>query len=165
MAIITQFPRGLVSLTGLRDMGEAPRQLADVIAPSIDVTQFLLLNREAIYGSVSAAAIGSFVATGNPHLVPAGELWYVHSWSVSATVFAGDTGRIAPQVNFLGQQIVNGRPSTDQAVLAVNTAISCFTESPFWAGPGSELGCLVERWSGAAGLGLGMRAIISRLRI
>jgi hypothetical protein len=165
MAQITQFPRGLVSLTGLRDMGEAPRDLAGVIAPTIDITQFLLLNRESIFGSVSVSSIGAAVVAGSVFKVPAGELWYVHAFSVSTTVFAGDTGRVATAFIDQGQVILNGLPQQLAAAVAVNQSIGSFQSSPGWIGPGVELACLVEAFTGVSGFGIGFRASISRLRI
>jgi hypothetical protein len=165
MAIITQFPRGLVSLTGLRDMGEAPRELADSIAPTIDITQFLLLNRESIFGTVSASAIGSYVATGNVHRVPPGELWYVHAFSVGVTVFAGDTARIVTAFSDQGQVISSGLPNGLAAAAGANQSLHVRQDAPAWIGPGVELACIVEAYTGAAGLGLGLRASITRLKI
>jgi hypothetical protein len=165
MAQITQFPRGLVSLTGLRDMGEAPRDLSGVIAPTIDITQFLLLNRESIFGSVSVSAIGSAIVAGQVFKVPPGELWYIHAFSVGVTVFAGDTGRIATAFLDQGQVITNGLPQQLATASAANQTLNVFQSMPGWIGPGVELACQVEAYSGAAGFGLGFRASISRLRV
>lgn len=165
MAVITQFPRGLVSLTGLRDMGEAPRDLSGVIAPTIDITQFLLLNRETIFGTVAASAIGSFAATGNVHRVPPGELWYVHAFAVSVTVFAGDTARIVPGFSDQGQVFGRGLPSSVPAAAGANQTLHVYQDGSAWIGPGVELVAIVEAYTGVAGLGLGLRASISRLKI
>lgn len=159
MATITQFPRGLVSLTGLRDMGEAPRELAAVIAPSIDVTQFLLLNRETVVVAGTATAIG-FVQ--GPE-VPAGELWYLHSFTTYCVpLIAGEKIRFTCGVLYQGGFTALG-PHSANPTSGERASATCFQSS--WIGPGAKLAAFVEAYTSAGGIGLNLETTISRLRI
>lgn len=160
MAVIGNFPRGLVSLTGLRDMGEAPRELAQSIAPTIDVTEFLLLNRQTEKTSGTATAVG-FVSGPT---VPAGELWYLHAFSVICGPLAA-TERIRFTVGAIidneffafGAHSITANTTGDRA--------SSFINRPIWVGPGVTLAVFVESYSSAGGIGLGINASVTKLRI
>lgn len=158
MASITQLPRGLVSLTGLRDMGEAPRELSEIIAPSIDVTQFLLLNRETIFENFIISA----VATVASPTIPPGELWYIHQWSVDADVNA--TNAISLCVGFFqgNRFFAAGVPSPIRS--GTGDLVSAYMDGPKWLGPGVSLAFQVQHWAGPA-TNLRAQLSISRLRI
>lgn len=156
MAAITQFPRGLVALTGLRDMGEAPRELAEAIAPTIDVTQFLLLNRETIAGNFFPGAVGIIASP----TVPAGELWYIHQHSAYGINGAGAAIRISLGIDFQGEWAVTSRPGS----AAANEWATTTLERPMWLGPGTSLGVAIEAITGAA-TNLRTSVTFTRLRI
>jgi hypothetical protein len=111
------------------------------------------------------SSIGAAVPPGATFKVPPGELWYVHAFTVGVTVFAGDTGRIAPAFVDQGQVFVNGLPQGLNTAAGANQNIGVFQASPGWIGPGVDLACLVEAFAGVAGFGLGFRASITRLKI
>lgn len=161
MASITQFPRGLVSLTGLRDMGEAPRNLADTIAPTIDVTQFLLLNRETELLAANISGTGGALA----FTVPPGELWYIHSLSATVSgLLATDRLQFSPGIFLSGLFFQLGETSP----LFTNTGsrASCGIRNPVWAGPGTILGVWVNDYaSTAGGHSTNYQAAVSKLRI
>ena len=98
MAVITTPPRGLLGLLGLRDYGGVPSDLGAQVLASIDVTQFLMLNRETIYSTpvASGGTVGwkSFRSAGMS--VPPGEIWYVHEFSIEASLGAGISAHIQP---------------------------------------------------------------------
>jgi hypothetical protein len=77
-------------------MGQVPRFVTPLISPGIDVTQFLLLNRESLAsGGISIASLSSF--SDALTVVPPGELWYVHALTVvSAPLTAGQTLVVQP---------------------------------------------------------------------
>lgn len=159
MADITQFPRGLVSLTGLRDMGEAPRDLSGTIAPTIDITQFLLLNRELVVENWLAGIPGNLTGP----TVPPGELWYVHSFSVNSRVLVGvEELRISPMFNFQGRNITMGMHSANALSNGIATA---YMERPSWIGAGTALGLTVERIATGGVIDVFAQAVISRLRV
>jgi len=154
---ITNIPQGFLSLTGLRDMGGVPREVIPTIAPGIDITQFLLLNRENLTEGVSWTGI-----TSAPVLqVPPGELWYVHFCSVTTlTLLAGETIQVQ-----LGYAVgtVNVSISDPQRATAGHRCSAW--GGGFWLVPGASLSCrTMEFTSGGAILG-SANAVITRLRI
>lgn len=161
MATIATPPRGLISLFGLRDMGAVPNDLASTVAPTIDITEFALTNREAIYtGLVNLTGVGN-VSFGSTVTVPAGELWYVHSWTIStSTLAAGQTLDIKP-IYWESNFTIFGRGA--RASGTVNHSIVAFTDRMFLATSGSQLQVYVEQISGGP-IGAAGSALITRLR-
>lgn len=161
MAVISNFPRGLVSLTGLNDLGQAPKNLSDTLAGTIDITQFLLLNREALNASATVTGTGfSFGFT-----VPAGELWYVHSFTaLSPAILAGDRLRLSVGIALNGGYFQQSESSP--LINTVNDRIGVGIRNPVWIGPGTGLGCFIEAFtSGGGGFSMAFSAAITRLRI
>lgn len=86
---IQRYATGLLSLLGLKTMGNNPGEFAEIIAPSFDLRDwFLFEKRELLDGFLSwgAATSGStvFAAMTTGDLVspiPADELWFV--WNVT----------------------------------------------------------------------------------
>ncbi len=161
MAQITNFPRGLVSLTGLRDMGENPSELLKTIAPGIDITQFLLLNREVIDGAGVFVAAQGALNLGTAFDVPAGELWYIHEFSVLIDCNAGSTVTLYP---CYAESATVVSAIGDPRVVPASTRGFVRDNDDFrWAVPGSRLLCYVGAFTGAPSVA--GNAIISRFRI
>ena len=157
MPTITQHPRGLVSLTGLRDMGEAPKDLSNQIVGTIDIVPFLLLNRETLVAGTNMTALGQF----SPHTVPVGELWYVHAIAgISAVLAAGNTIRASAIMVQNARYFPVSEPRTATAGELLTTA----SITGFWVGPGVSLGIGVESFAGAA-VAINVELVITRLRI
>lgn len=155
---ITNIPQGFVSLLGLRDMGGVPREVVSTIAPGIDITQFLLLNRETVSENLASGAVLTSVLG---FTVPPGELWYVHAFSVMSSVLgAGDSIGFA-----LGS--VNGSTNVtiSDTVRSATTGhrVTTFARD-YWAPPGAGFSCRLTEISGA-GVTLQFHAQITRLRI
>jgi hypothetical protein len=111
---ITNIPQGFLSLLGLRDMGGVPREVVSTITPGIDVTQFLLLNREYFESTGTFNAVGGVGITNFE--VPAGELWYVHGAAVrTAALTAGQTARIGIENRNGGVGVAVGDPGSATA--------------------------------------------------
>ncbi len=162
MSTITTPPRGLISLFGLRDMGAVPAELAQTVAPTIDITEFALTNREAIYtGVVSASGVGN-VSFGDPVTVPPGELWYVHSWTISSSVLAAGQSLEMKPIYWESNFTIFGRGA--RASGTAGDSIVAFTDRMFLATPGSQLQVYVERIA-AGPIGLAGSALITRLRV
>lgn len=161
MAVISNLPKGLISLFGIRDMGEVPREISAVIAPTFDVTEFLLTNREALLPTTSSFALTGFLALAT---VPPGEMWRVHGYSVQCYDLSGGTTATfrtayteqSGAVIGLGQAISVAAPSDNRLAM---------TQSPFWAVPGARLGLWVETIAGGGSIAAQAAAIISRLRV
>lgn len=163
---ITNPPKGLVSLLGLRDLGGVPRALLGDMQAGIDVTQFLLVDRECIFmnPNPTPAAVGAGVA----FTVPAGELWYVHDFGIrSAALLAGERIQITTLVTTLsstggGSSCPNGTIGTSSNV---GSRTSCHIRESFWLNPGSSLTWQVLDIATAGTIELTPVAIISRLRV
>lgn len=125
-------------------MGGVPRNLESTIQTGIDITQLLLLNRDA------AAALGVAIGAGTNVVftVPPGELWYVHAYSGGLTCGAGDTlTRVYPlfQPNSSGRTHAFEQPQDCPA----NNSIRTLTLTDTWLPPGSTLGVWVGAFTGA----------------
>jgi hypothetical protein len=165
MATVTTPPRGLISLFGLRDMGAVPNDLAGTIAPTIDITEFALTNRDAVFlGSVGAASPGLHTPTGGTvdPTVPPGELWYVHQFSVAAVtaVGAGITVHFRPVMIDSTLYFARGARVTGTAGENPIT----MSDRMFLATPGQSLRIWVEGITGGA-VTLSAYALITRLKI
>jgi|NOAtaT_7_FD_contig_51_2407701_length_933_multi_3_in_0_out_0_1 hypothetical protein len=159
MAIIATPPRGLISLFGIRDMGAVPNDLSNTVVPTIDITEFALVNRETVgFGNVAVNAVGNW-ALGSTATVPPGEMWYVHSFTLTVnTVGAGFNVRFRPVVWEAGTPFVRG-PSV---AAAAGESSTTGTDRMFLVTAGQQMQVWVEGITGNATInGYGL---ISRLR-
>lgn len=83
---------GLLSLLSLKQLGHNPRTLNDEVIPTIDILNwFLQTNIEAVVGTAFLLTVpGVF---GFALQVPAQEIWYVHSATITADLIAGEALR------------------------------------------------------------------------
>jgi hypothetical protein len=162
-AIISNPPRGLYSLLGLRDMGDVPRLVADQCATVTDITQFLLLNRETIFSTpIATGGAPGWRGVGTLR-VPAGELWYIHELGLESGVLgAGVAGRVC-----LGYAENDGAPvavSEAQAAAAGEAIAIGRTIDPFWAVPGATFPFFVKANTGGS-FNCTLTLLFTRLRI
>lgn len=161
MATLGTPPRGLLSLLALRDFGDVPREIPNTVLAGIDITQFLLLNRETIDGGgLFIAAVGAF-DLGSAFTVPAGELWYIHEFSVLIDCNAGSTCTAYP----FYQETANVGVSVGLPV-SVPASTRGFVrdaDQDRWAVPGAVFRLYVAAFTGAPSCAGAM--VISRLRI
>ena len=142
-------------------MGGVPREVTSLISPGIDVTQFLLLNREVVQADSTFNGIGTFLLT--ELTVPAGELWYVHAAQVRTTVAglpAGASCRIAATINLANTRIMRSDPNS-----AVAGEIANAFCHDFWIPAGGGIGLRVLQYTSGAPLDWTGGAHITRLRI
>jgi len=156
-------PKGLVSLLGLRDMGGVPRALLGDLQAGVDITQFLLLDREVL--SVLPSPTASAVSGGIAFTVPAGELWYIHEYGIRAgPIAAGERISLTTMTQPVngGGAIVNGTVGS-----ATNTGevAACHIRNSFWLNPGGTLAYQILDIATAGSIGLNPTCLISRLRI
>jgi hypothetical protein len=159
MATIATPPRGMISLFGLRDMGAVPNDLSNVVVPTIDITEFALVNRETVgFGSVAVNAVGNW-ALGSNATVPPGEMWYVHSFTLTNnTLGAGAAIRYRPVVWEAGTPFVRG----PQVSAGVGESATVGTDRMFLVTAGQQMQVWIEGITGNATInGYGL---ISRLR-
>lgn len=133
---VSQFPRGLLSLLNIQSGGRAPNQLAEIINPTIDVSELYLAQGmiQTAQGTPGAPSAGN-----NPLVtIPPNEIWKVYQFSASLGLGAGGTGVVAPTVvlnstnsNLLGE-LVNG--------IANGTVWSQSWNLPIWFPAGTQFG-------------------------
>jgi len=156
-------PKGLVSLLGLRDMGGVPRSLLGDLQAGVDITQFLLLDREVL--GVAPAPTVSAVGGGIAFTVPAGELWYIHEYGIrSAGMLAGERISFTTMTQPIGggAAIVNG---TTGNATNVGEVAACHIRDSFWLNPGGTLAYQILDIATAGSITLNPTCLISRLRI
>lgn len=100
MAAITTSPAGLTSALQLRDMGALPSELANVVAPTVELLPLFLIGRREVIqpSAVIAPVVGSNVFTGTGAQVPNGELWALWDFMVIADPGAGEAIDLAPAI-------------------------------------------------------------------
>lgn len=157
---ITNVPQGLLSLLGLRDFGAVPRFMPDSVQAGIDVTQFLLLNREVVTGTVNLNALTSLGPTET--LVPAGELWYVHSaMAQTAALAVGETMTLVVGLGTGGSAAIT--QSDPQSATAGNRASAWVRD--YWLPPGGSILARVMEITTAGLITVTVSAWVTKLRI
>jgi hypothetical protein len=156
---ITNVPQGLLSLLGLRDFGAVPRFMPETVQAGIDVTQFLLLNRETVQGTVTFNSLSSDGPAAT--LVPAGELWYVHSAQAqSATLAVGETIQL---VVGLGTGAASIAQSDPQRATAGHRCAAWLSD--YWLPPGGSIVARTMEITTAATITVTVTAWVTKLRI
>jgi len=153
MATVGKYPRGFLSLLGLQNFGENPRDVGGVISPVVDIgDQFLVESFEIRTGNNAAGATGFNKFTNNSLIVPQGELWRVFAFSVQVVSGVGASGRFAAAIAVGSTAGVGPRlvVSQQQDYVASQTAFNGLTQLPFWAPAGYELGIELANVAGPA---------------
>lgn len=159
MSTLSRNPRGLLSLLGLRDMGAVPNDLSNTIVSGIDLTQFLMLDREFQTGTITFSSVTS----GAMLTVPPGELWYVHNFAVtSGILLAGERIKITPGFFQDGFYVAAGLPDTASVT---GSRAEAYIEENFFLPPGGQLAARTNDIVTAASISVTGNAIITRLRI
>ena len=158
MANISNPPKGLLSLLGLRDMGDVPRLLTENVVATVDITQFLLLDREVVQGSVTMSALNRFGLV----TVPPGELWYIHQWGAATNeLAAGEKVTISLGILRDDKYV----PCSLQAAATAGQRAQTVVIEDLWVGAADILAGSCDEITSLAGIGLTSRAIISRFRV
>lgn len=149
---IQQIPQGLLGLLQLKNLGRNPVSLDDNVQPTFDMMPLWLLTsaEQDTLTHQRDIATGAGQVLGfatNPIVVPEGEVWWVHRYSLEV-VLAAVAGDVANDVipalllNTTGTlvfQLLNDRGVSGTSVLANASQVgtSC---GGFYAPPGSQLG-------------------------
>lgn len=96
---ITRTPPGLLSLLDLKVGGQNPRELSDLVLPTLDVTELYATNSRFVGRfSGSKAAIGP---SASDFTVPNDEIWILKAVSAhTATLGPGMSIGITPTINY-----------------------------------------------------------------
>jgi len=134
-------PRGLMALLGAKQMGTAPKDLADQVVGVIDLVQFYTLNiRETATATQITPAVGGNVFTGTSLVVPAGEAWIVHSYNVESQTAAGEAIDLCCAITLAGLGQMMSVGDYVAATGATQNARPWAQASPLVAGPGATFG-------------------------
>lgn len=159
---ITEFPRGLQAILGLRDGGLGTRNLSETVAPTIDTGDlFLFGRRENVFQSgvaLNLAAGGQTIFSSA--VVPPGEAWFVWNYQFSVATAVGETARVLPSVRIGGAGIVTG-PSV--ALAASEFRYQIPYAGRVWLAPGDALVLSTEAGTGAPTAALS--AAFTRVRV
>lgn len=156
---ISNLPAGLASLLNLQQQGRGPNLLAEQIVPTLPLFAFFAANRyESIEDSRVAAQGGS-----NAFVVPAGELWFVHSLSarLNQNVQAGESIRVAPAFALKAQVVLT--PLASLATFTPGETAQWGSPGGFLVTAGGILGSYVAQVTGA--YTIVSTVVIARLRI
>lgn len=156
---ITNVPQGLLSLLGLRDFGAVPRFMPDSVQAGIDVTQFLLLNRETVSGTLTFNALTSDSPAAT--VVPPGELWYVHAAQAqSAALAVGETIQLVIGFTTGPASIAQSDP---QRATAGNRCAAWLSD--YWLPAGGSIAARTMEITTAATITVTVTAWVTKLRI
>lgn len=168
---ISSLPKGLLSLLGLKNFGETPRNLADSVVTVLDTLPLYLQNTiEVFVGQQAAPAIGSnnFATALAPFPdlsppIPAGEMWYVHSYQTTVRAPAATGVTIQPRIDYLAASWIGALPMVVTGAAGSPPWVQPSLVSG-WFGTGTRFGFLLNSITGAPGTIEGV-AYVSRFKV
>lgn len=158
---LSKLPLGLLGFFGIKNGGQYPQSLGDIILPQLDMAGlFQAAYAERAVVSVSAGFATGFVqgtilATGLAAAVPAGETWCL--WADSFGIFtgAGDAFLGGPAIKSF--QTGSGsswtrmlRDPLSQAASLTTLQTTIVQGLPLWLSPGDQLGINVQSFTNAS---------------
>lgn len=160
-AVISKLPLGLLGFFGIKNGGQYPQTVGNVILPQLDMGEMLAANyHERLGTNIAVAAIGftalNVVATGLPAVVPQAELWHVMNATAITFTGIGDAITYVPTV----RNSQSGSASNYHRALAyeitqaasLNRQTPCtFDNGSRWLVPGDQLGLWVSALTNASG--------------
>lgn len=162
---LSRFPSGLLGLVGAQNFGENPRQLADVVVPTVDIgDQYMVTLQEPLFGNTAVGANGFNPYTSVPLVVPVGELWKVVAYAVNIVTAAGMSGRVGPSVRIGGAAGPNFPLGDPIAYVASETNWVYWDLDEFWAPAGYEFGASLAQVAGGSPTIVQGAIVFSRLR-
>jgi len=152
MKPIQTIPMGLLSLLQLKQQGQNPDTLSEVVNPVVDLLQFWLQYQSidittALFGgqvsrTVPTAGTGiyGYNAPG-PATVPPNQLWWIEHYTVEANLLAAEYIRLAPMITApsVGLQAQQIGTDVNDAVTARARSVSAHAHN-FWVRGGAGLG-------------------------
>ncbi len=148
-AVLSKLPLGLLGFFGIKNGGQYPQTLGEVIVPQLDMLELLAANYcERISAAVAVNAIGFAqaveIGSGLNCIVPDAQVWYVPKYTIGALTGAGES------VTFTGmvQHTQSGTASnwyhamTEALTLGAsgNIYAPAAPGAGKWFGPGSRFG-------------------------
>ena len=153
---LSAFPNGLLSLTGSQSFGTAPKELGDIIAPTIELADLYLLSLQEPEVLILAAPVNGINAGIR---VPPGEVWRVVAGGVFVLAGAGVTLDWTPVVESQGGLIPIG---DTQSQAASTTRLQASKQTPFWVKSGDQVTIYIQALVGVPTVSIAL--LIDRLR-
>lgn len=165
--IISALPKGFLDLLGLQNFGENPRQLADAVAPVIDLLELFLANKLGSIGQNLTTPVAGFNSLPNL-TVPVGEVWIPKALCAFGATEAGVTFDFSPAVRIIGTGGSTAPTLAPPVSLAANQSSSNGLPLPctLIIPAGSDFGVRVDKLTGAptAASSVGMNMLFARVR-
>jgi hypothetical protein len=131
-----------LNLVGSQNKGLAPNELADVIAPTIDLGPMYLVSRQEAEAAIIAAPANGI---NNAITVPTGEVWRVNFGGAFCATPAGVTLDWALAANLDG----GAMPLADTLSQAASqTRLMAMKSGPIWLTGGQSLGVYITNLVG-----------------
>lgn len=143
MSIISKFPRGLLSLLGVQNFGENPREFMDELRGTIDVGEQLELDSTTWSVAAPVALVNGFNAY---FTVPQGEVWKLKHAHAGVTTGVGEAVTYMPAINVENQSFQLAAPRTVAASL--NDSSPSIVQN-IWLPAGARVGVFASATTGA----------------
>ena len=160
-AVISRLPLGLLGFFGIKNGGQYPQTIGNVILPQLEMQGILHANYHENLGSTTGAggitALGfkqlNDTVTGLPLIVPASELWFVGC--VTAVVFTGVgdsfTGTLMVRATQAGSASAWNRAVSDEITAVASQGRNLPAQRDFWLAPGDQIGAHISAFVNASG--------------
>jgi len=161
-AVMSKLPLGLLGFFGIKNGGQYPQTLGNVLIPQINLLDLLAVNnREARVFIATPAAVGFNQATDNatglPAIVPPQEIWYLTGASIGAFTDVGDalSGVIAVTSRQSGSPQPMARALSQ--LVTIGASVNTFHPGALdvngsrWFYPGDAFGALLTSFTNASG--------------
>lgn len=158
---INTLPIGLLSLLGIKNGGVNPQYLLPQLAPVLDLSAFYLQQKAELLAPADQVvnAVGSFL--GGAVVVPAGEMWVVHSSVLISAAVLGAGAVLQAGVAFFTDQSAGVRVAPQVLAGAGDSFLAGF-EGPILLPSGYKIGIQATRYTAPAAT-ISQRIYISRL--
>jgi len=145
---VSRYPSGYLELMGVKSQGTTPPDVADAVMPVVDMTEFYAKGASLSAFASTAVAVtttGNYGAASG-FQVPTGELWRVHSVSITANanLAVGTVYRCRPCVwdSSRGAYLVG--PDACSGIATERPAITWHWNTPIIWTPGWQFGLWCE---------------------
>lgn len=163
-SLINRVPPGLLSLLGIKALGQNPSVLSDTIAAEIDVAPLYL----QAFSELVANSTTPFTTTGivgGLVVVPAGEMWIVNRAAcyAGAVIGAATTCRIKLVVyESVSQRILL---TSEASTATTGERFLCSLQGPLVLSSGEQVAVFCESFTGAAAVTATMAMEVTKLSV
>lgn len=142
-------PAGLLGFLQLKNAGQNPTVVPESLQATMDLlTWYLSTEAQDLAratASIATGTVGFASFTTPPIVVPNGEWWYVHNFTIRTTALAATDqvhmapGMVPQPASATGVTLAMGEGQLVVVPAATVGAATCSNRAPFFAPPGAEL--------------------------